>query len=348
MNPFNFDNQIHATELIGMLHIPVCNILNKPLGDSAILQVPTMQVQDHKLWFDINSEFTRQNDAVEIPEFKEEFNGVFALSKELENIRSIVRRLSFIPYLEDRVCHEVELYRQNHFRFLMFENVGAPYSGRNEVPVIEQCIMEYLVWLVKNKYPELSYGIQILSYADNIALEIAVRHDLEFLRGESFLYAGLRPDTNNSYSGTLKKDYLLRGFFCRELNKEKIKPYIFVDLKKKHTFFPAGLGNQRIWLDTLRFMKIEGIILSGECTGASIDENELRTAFEFVETLKKDIDPIGIPVIAGSGASSGNISFYKKYCDAIIVGSSVKKNNLWENPIDEFSLKAFVGAFLAN
>jgi predicted TIM-barrel enzyme len=156
----------------------------------------------------------------------------------------------------------------------------------------------------------------------------------------------MRPDTINIISGTLKKTYLLRNYFNKEraIGKEN-RPCIFVDLQKKHTVFPESLNNIESWLDNIRFMKIEGIILSGKYTGCSIDDEDFKRARVFVDRLKIAADPIDIPIIAGSGASVKNIVEYKKYCDAIIVGSSIKKNGNWESPIDELELKHFMDLY---
>lgn len=327
-------------ELIGLIHIPINNIL---LGINNGDALPSVNKKDHKIWFAINNEFQKQSTNISIPEFKTEFPGVLAISSHIGTINKLVKKLSFVNYLEDRSVKEIELMHKHGFSFFQLENIGAPYSTRNEIPIIEQCVMEYIVSYIKSVFPDIRLGIQILSFADNAALEIAVRHNLEYVRGESFLFSGFRPDTSNHISGTLKKTYLLRSFFNRELEKENSnRPRIFVDVQKKHTFFPESLDDIEIWLDNIRFMKIEGIILSGKYTGDSIDTEDFKKARIFIEKLKTCNEPIDIPIIAGSGASATNIKDYKKYCDAIIVGSSIKKNNNWENTIDEYALKHFV------
>lgn len=332
-------------ELIGMLHIPVNNIL---LGKSNGDALPSMNKKDHKIWFEINKEFKKQSENISIPEFKSEFPGVLAISPYIDTINKLVKKLSFINYLEDRVVKEIGLMHKYGFSFFQLENIGAPYSSRNEFPIIEQCVMEYITSFVKSRYPDIRLGIQVLSFADNVALEIAVRHNLEYVRGESFLFSGLRPDTSNKISGTLKKAYLLRSFFNRELEKgNNNKPCIFVDFQKKHTIFPESLDDIEIWLDNILFMKIEGIILSGKSTGSPIDIEDFIRARNFADKLKVNADPIDIPIIAGSGASLKNINEYKKYCDAIIVGSSIKKNSNWEYVVDEQALKHFMDIYIS-
>ena len=332
-------------ELIGMIHIPINNIL---LGISNGDALPSMNVKDHKIWFAINNEFQKQSENISVPEFKSEFPGVLAISSHIGTINKLVKKLSFINYLEDRAAKEIELMHKHGFSFFQLENIGAPYSTRNEIPIIEQCVMEYITSFIKSLFPDIRLGIQVLSFADNVALEIAARHNLEYVRGESFMFSGLRPDTSNKISGTLKKAYLLRSFFNRELEKgNNNKPCIFVDIQKKHTFFTESLDDIEIWLDNIRFMKIEGIILSGKNTGSPIDIEDFIRTRDFVDKLKVNDDPIDIPIIAGSGASLKNINEYKKYCDAIIVGSYIKKSGNWEDTVDEQALKHFIDIYIS-
>jgi hypothetical protein len=173
------------TEIIGMLHIPVSNIL---LGSNHKDILPEMNKTDHKIWFDINSEFRKQSENICIPEYKSEFPGVLAISQKIDSLNKLVKKLSFISYLEERVVEEIELMYKYGITFFQLENIGAPYSTRNEIPIIEQCVMEYITSFVKSRYPDIRLGIQILSFADNVALEIAIRHNLEYKRRIFFVF----------------------------------------------------------------------------------------------------------------------------------------------------------------
>ena len=44
----------------------------------------------------------------------------------------------------------------------------------------------------------------------------------------------------------------------------------------------------------------------------------------------------------GSGVSQANIDLCNRYADVVIVGSSLKRNGYWENPVDEERVKQFM------
>ena len=70
-------------------------------------------------------------------------------------------------------------------------------------------------------------------------------------------------------------------------------------------------------------------------TGAPADPSEVRAVSEGVE----------IPVLVGSGATSKNLEQYVPFADALIVGSSLKRNGLWSEPLDPTAVKTMVREF---
>ncbi|HUS10017.1 MAG TPA: BtpA/SgcQ family protein [Pyrinomonadaceae bacterium] len=53
---------------------------------------------------------------------------------------------------------------------------------------------------------------------------------------------------------------------------------------------------------------------------------------------------VSVPTIAGSGITSENLPDYSE-ADVFIVGSSIKQDGLWSNPIDPDRARALVRAF---
>jgi len=53
---------------------------------------------------------------------------------------------------------------------------------------------------------------------------------------------------------------------------------------------------------------------------------------------------VSVPAIVGSGITRENLHDYAE-ADAFIVGSSIKQDGLWSNPIDPDRARALVGAF---
>lgn len=73
------------------------------------------------------------------------------------------------------------------------------------------------------------------------------------------------------------------------------------------------------------FFLSDGLIITGSATGRAIDNQELQEVYTNAQQ----------PVITGSGVSAENLAGYWPYADAFIVGSSLKQDGLWSNPIDE-------------
>ena len=233
----------------------------------------------------------------------------------------------------------------NGVQILQFENTGAPYFIRRSVPVEDQLILNYIVKKARREYPKLPMGIQVLAFADNIALEIAIRHKLFYVRGESFLFQGCRPEGPADNQGNLAKAYYMRQYFNLFLERPNIFPKIYPDLLKKHTVFSEKLYDLSQWLSNVAFQKLEGIVLTGEQTGTPISEKDLLTADKVVKKFNgqnyKSTEQ-RIPLITGSGAGPDNIGWYKQIADYTIIGSSYKIEGYWENRVDEERLKNFM------
>lgn len=330
--------------LIGMLHVPVSNILSCRTGHLQDWGLPIPTVGDNALWRKLSRLFNECDSETDVPDFKCDYRGVIALAERLPELERVVEGLSFTSYLRERVLKEVEVYQKHGVRVLQLENVGAPYSADTEISVVEQLVMNDIVATVRKVHPGLPLGIQVLSFGESIALEIAVRHRLFYVRGESFMFPGARPDCRCPTNGALKKAYVMRAYFNRELGYPNEYPRMYVDLRKKHTVFPPELQELETWLEGLSFMKIEGIILTGRATGDPIVEADLKKARTFLDRRVEEEDRTAggrenIPLIAASGARPDNIAMYGKYCNAIIVGSSVKQKGNWEVELDEERVK---------
>jgi predicted TIM-barrel enzyme len=346
--PENFlDHKKAPAQIIGMVHVPSNNILMSQQDWLSKLELPKMKSKDFEIILKLQRGFEEIIRSVEIPSFKKEFPGGIALSNEIESLNKDLSRLSFMNYLKERVLNEIEIYIRNGISILQFENVGAPYFLRQSVPAEEQLIMNYIVKIARQEYPDLPMGIQVLAFADNIALEIAIRHKLFYIRGESFLFQGCRPEGLTENQGNLAKAYYMRNFFNLSLGRENIYPNIYPDLLKKHTIFNEELNDLNIWLENITFQKLEGVVLTGKKTGSTVKESELIMTRQILNEVNKNYQKASgtkkIPLISGSGANPGNIHIYKKYMDYIIIGSYHKRDGYWENGIDEDRLSFFRG-----
>lgn len=82
-------------------------------------------------------------------------------------------------------------------------------------------------------------------------------------------------------------------------------------------------------VETAEYFKSDGIIITGSSTGK-------EALIEDVRIARQNTD---LPVIIGSGITSGNIEKYWDLADAFIVGSGLKFEGDWKKPVSEERVK---------
>jgi len=85
--------------------------------------------------------------------------------------------------------------------------------------------------------------------------------------------------------------------------------------------------------DTVERGLADGMILTGEATGAETDPEALR----LVKASLPDV-----PVLAGSGVHKDNIKDRLPYCDGVIAGTCIKQEEEIQNPVDIKRVRALV------
>ena len=121
--------------------------------------------------------------------------------------------------------------------------------------------------------------------------------------------------------------------YRRELGAAGVR--VFADVKKKHS--AHALTADVSLADTAEaaeFFLADGVVVTGTATGRPADPEEVASVAAAV----------GIPTLVGSGITPDNLARYPS-ADAFIVGSSVKRDGLWSNPLDPARLEALVRAF---
>ena len=331
------DSERMGAALIGMLHVPINTIIAAPPQWRLSLGLPPASRDDWNIIKTLPHPPTENNRE----------DGTF-VAAALEAVRA----MSFWPILTDGFLSEARCYQRHGVNHVIIENVAAPYFVRNQQPPVIYWFMRAVPELLKRSCPGLKIGIQVLACADHWAMEIACRTGLDFIRCESALFDGLRPEGRTGNEGNLAKLYLMRNELMAELGVEAPGPQVYLDLHKKHTVFMPALDSLEPWLDNILFQKIEGVILTGKATGAPVSEADLRQARAAIESVKKQTaatvgKPWGPPLLVGSGASPENMRMCKRYADAVIVGSAIKAGGYWECALDERKLQSLIEAWRA-
>jgi hypothetical protein len=169
------------------------------------------------------------------------------------------------------------------------------------------------------------FGVQLLAAANLEALGVAHATGASFIRVEAFAYAHVADE------GWLEAS-------AAELTRRRAALgadiAFFADIKKKHAAHAvtADLGVADV-AEGSAFSGADGVIVTGATTGAEAlldDVLEARRA--------------GLPVLVGSGITEVNAARFSRAAEALIVGSSLKRDGDWRNPVDLARVRALAAA----
>ena len=231
-----------------------------------------------------------------------------------------------IESLVEQTVAEARIYRDAGFTALALENMhDRPYLKGAVGPEITAA-MTVLAREVKRE-TGLVVGIQVLAASNREALAVALASGAEFVRVEGFVFAHVADEgIIESCAGELLR-------YRRTIGAERV--LVFADIKKKH-------GAHAITSDvslaaTARAAELflaDGVIVTGAASGEEASPEDVR------DTARA----VGLPVLVGSGVSTRNLA---RFADAhgFIVGSSLKQDGVWSNPLDRAAVESLARAF---
>jgi uncharacterized protein len=231
-----------------------------------------------------------------------------------------------IAELVERAVVDARVYRAAGVDALIFENMhDRPYLKGAAGPEVVAC-MTTVAFEVRREVA-MPIGIQILAGANVEALAVAHASGAAFVRVEGFVFAHVADEgLIEGCAGTLLR-------YRKMIGAERIR--VFADIKKKHA--AHAITDDVDLVETAKaaeFFLADGVVVSGVATGRETDAAEVRSVS--AET--------GIPTLVGSGVTPENIGRYAE-AEGVIVGSSVKRDGRWNNPVDETPARALVRAW---
>ena len=233
---------------------------------------------------------------------------------------------SGVEEIAEAAVAEARAYREAGFGGLIVENThDRPYLKRGVGPEVVAA-MAAVAREVRRAVP-LPLGIQLLAGANREALAVAHACGARFVRAEGFVFAHVADE------GLIESDAgeLLR--YRRAIGAVEVR--VFADVKKKHS--AHALTADVDLAETARaaeFFLADGVIVTGAATGRPADPAEVAAVSEAV----------GIPTLVGSGITAENLRQFA-CADAFIVGSSLKSDGLWSNPLEPARAEALAQAF---
>ena len=176
--------------------------------------------------------------------------------------------------------------------------------------------------VVKN-FP-LPVGINVIHNGGTVCLAIAVAAGARFIR--VCILTGARLWDTGELDHGCAADLVRKR---KELRAEGI--HIFADVDKKHSVRFPGL-DLATHIEWTEFYGADALIVTGRMTGQAPDVEKVRETKRLANR----------PVLIGSGSSRENIGAFLQYADGVIVGSSLKKDGVMENPVDVNRVREFV------
>jgi len=171
----------------------------------------------------------------------------------------------------------------------------------------------------------LPVGVQVLAGANHAALAVAVASGATFIRAEAFAYAHVADE------GIIEATAgpLLRARAACGANVA-----IWADVQKKHA--AHALTGDLDLAELARghaFCGADALIVTGSATGRPTDTDDIILAQE-----------ADLPVAVGSGVTPADAGQLAQLADALIVGSALKVDGRWQNPVDVDRVRAIRAA----
>ena len=163
-------------------------------------------------------------------------------------------------------------------------------------------------------------GVQVLAGANREALGVAIAAGASFIRAEAFAYAHVADEGwMDATAGEL-----LRARHALEPVGAAIQTAIWADIKKKHSAHAVtadiSLGE---FASGSAFCGADAVIVTGQATGQPARLEDVIEA----KVAK-------LPVVVGSGIDASNAATFAEHAAALIVGTSLKVDGDWRNPVD--------------
>lgn len=228
----------------------------------------------------------------------------------------------------DQAIEEADILTQNDVDGLIVENFNdVPfYPGR--VPVETVAAMSCIVREVAED-TSVPVGVNVLRNDGLAAMAIAASSLANFVRVN--VHMGAVVSEQGIMQGCSQDVMRLR----EHLKAQNV--LVLTDAAVKHAAPLAGRGLAEEVKDLDKRGLADGIIISGIRTGEATRPEDLQAAREAT----------GKPLIVGSGATAGNLATLAPHADALIVGSTFKKDGRAENALEDSRVRAFMDDVMA-
>ncbi|HEX6481597.1 MAG TPA: BtpA/SgcQ family protein [Ktedonobacteraceae bacterium] len=222
-----------------------------------------------------------------------------------------------------RAIADAQAYAQAGFDALMIQNVG-------DLPVAAQVGPETVAWLSMlgaaiRSAVALPLGVCVLKNDGHAALAIAQAIGAVFVRVK--VWVGAMVGAEGIVQGNAREVLLYR----RAIGAEDIA--IFADVHDRTGVPLAGMTLEETAHEAVWFGKADGLVITGR--------NDTET-WEWLQRVKEAVP--GVPIWAGGGVTTRNISRLLEVADGVIVATAAKVDGQLLNPVDRRAAAALNSA----
>ena len=229
----------------------------------------------------------------------------------------------------DHALRDAEVLVQGGVDGLIVENMwDLPYYVGAGVKPEAMTAQAVAAAEVVKSFP-LPVGINVIHNGGIVCLAIAVAARARFIR--VCILTGSRLWDTGELDHGCAADLVRKR---KELHAEEI--HIFADVDKKHSVSFPGL-DLATHIEWTEFYGADALIVTGRMTGSAPDAEKVREARSLATC----------PILVGSGSNRENIGPFLQYADGVIVGSSLKKDGVMQNPVDLQRVREFMDAVRA-
>src|SRR4051812_1832070 len=231
-----------------------------------------------------------------------------------------------VAAIAGQAVNDARTYAAAGFHGLIIENMhDRPYLKGAVGPEIGAAMA--VIGAEVRRAVSLPLGVQVLAGANTWAVAIAPACGASFVRGEGFVFAHVADEgLIESNAGALLR-------YRRAIGAEGVR--VFADIKKKHSAHAITADVDIVeTAKAAEFFLADGVIVSGVASGLPTDVDEVRAVSGGVT----------IPTLVGSGITAENVARYAS-ADALIVGTSIKRDGVWTNEVDSDRASELVESF---
>jgi membrane complex biogenesis BtpA family protein len=231
-----------------------------------------------------------------------------------------------VELLAARAAEEARLLERLGFDALILENMhDRPYvHGPRLGPEITASMTRIADEIVSAV--GCPVGLQILSGGNTHALAVAHAAGGSFIRCENFVFSHV---ADEGLLAEAEAGPLLR--YRKTIGADHIA--ICCDIKKKHASHALTADiSLADACEAAQFFGADAVIITGTHTGHPTDPADVAVAR----------NACTLPVLVGSGVTPDTVRPLFQHADALIVGSFLKRDGKWHNPLDESRARAIV------